>query len=101
MTDGPNIHPEIDRLIDIIEAAGGSWNVLWGCSNIQPYLVFQLPETGDVAPAVLESMLSFDKMFRSDAEVRDAVFTWALSIGAAYVESGNDRPVLCMGATRQ
>lgn len=97
----PTISPEIDFLIDDIEASGVRWYVLGGTSVPSPCLAFELPEHGTLHFVAFEAMVLFDQKFRRDAEIRQATIEWAMSIGAAYHETGNSAPVWGIGTTQQ
>lgn len=94
------INPEIDVLIDALENGGATWHVIGGSQVVAPYLAFALPKEGDGGEAI-HAMLAMDRAFRSSIEIREDVIAYAMSIGAYYVEFGNDRPVIGEGRTVQ
>lgn len=98
----PSITDEIDDLIDALEAAGGSWNVIGGSRHIEPYLAFQMPTVTDGSELfAIAAMQRFSRAFSASAEIRAAAIDWAISIGAYYVELGKSRPVVGDGRTVQ
>ena len=97
----PTITAEIDLLIEDIEASGVRWYVLGGTVTPGPCLAFEMPERGTLHFVAFEAMTLFDQKFRRDADIRQATIEWAMSIGAAYHETGNRAPVWGIGDTRQ
>lgn len=92
----PVITTEIDRLIDPIEEAGGSWYIAGGSQVVEPTLCFNIPSV--VSQDHLDAMLAFQRAFVSSAELRQTLIEHAINIGAFYVELGNDRPVIEAGS---
>lgn len=95
------ITPGLDRLIDEIEDAGGTWHLIGGSQIVGPYLAFQLPPRDRMTEAVRQAMEDFQQMFASSEDCRRDVIDLAMEIGAYYVELFNDRPVVGDGRTIQ
>ena len=97
----PTITAEIDRLIDDMEDAGVRWYVLGGTTTPGPCLAFELPNNETLPGHAIAAMMKFDRQFRTSAEIRQTTIEWAMSIGAAYHETGNRSPVWGIGTTQQ
>lgn len=98
--DKANTTAEFDALIRAAEMYGATWHVIGGSKVVPAYLAFEFPNKGDPKLA-LSAMAALDKAFRASAETRKAVIDHALSIGAFYIEFGNDKPVIGEGETVQ
>lgn len=91
----------IEQLIDEIEDAGVYWYILGGNAQIGTFIAFDTTDVPVIPAHVQRAMATFNHKYKTSQEIREAVFEYAVLIGAVYREMGNEKPVWRLEGTVQ
>lgn len=84
--------PDIDHLVNEIEAGDVNWYLMGGNPQIRVFLAFEIGQRAILTDSVRSSMLALSAKFDANQAVREAMFDYAMTAGAAYHEHGIEQP---------
>lgn len=105
MTDAPEISPEIDALLDKIEAGGMNLYCMAGVAvggsfaDLPPFLSFEFV-SDTPTPEALAAASEMSAIFKRDRDVREAIIELCMQLGSAY-RNHHQEPMWRPGETRQ
>ena len=84
--------PDIDHLVNEIEADDINWYLMGGNPQIGVFLAFEIGPRANLTDSVRSAILALNQKFKANREVRETMIDYAMTGGVAYHEHGNAKP---------